>query len=282
MTIANQEQADHWNNSDDVGHWVTEQARYDSMLGPFADIILEGAQLATTDRVLDVGCGCGATTLAAARITTEGLAHGVDLSAPMLERARVDAARAGITNATFEQADVQVHDFDKDGFDVAISRFGIMFFNDPIGAFRNLRGATRSGGRLSFVCWRPMIDNQWMIVPGAALMEHVPPPELGPPGAPGMFAFAEPDYPRHVLESAGWQDITVTARDTSMLVGGRGTLDDGVEFLRSGSMGRTMLKDVDTDTEKRAIESVRVALAPFADEDGVRLGAAVWLVTAQA
>jgi SAM-dependent methyltransferase len=282
MTIANKEQAEHWNNSDDVGHWVTEQARYDAMLAPFADVLLEGAQLTTIDRVLDVGCGCGATTLAAARVSTDGNAHGVDLSGPMLERARADADSAGIHNASFQQADVQVHRFDQDTFDVVISRFGIMFFNEPGAAFRNIRGATRSGGRLSFVCWRPMIDNQWMIVPGAALMEHVPAPDPGPSGAPGMFAFAEPDYPRHVLGSAGWRDITVAARDTSMLVGGRGTLEDAVEFLRTGSMGRTMLKDIDVATEKRAIESVRAALAPFVDADGVRLGAAVWLVTAQA
>src|SRR4051812_26495708 len=109
MAIANQEQADHWNNSDDVGHWVSEQAGYDGMLAPFADIIFEGAQLDAADRVLDVGCGCGATTVAAARIASRGTALGVDLSAPMLERARADAARAGLSNASFEQADVQVH-----------------------------------------------------------------------------------------------------------------------------------------------------------------------------
>ena len=282
MTIANQDQAEHWNNSDDVGHWVTEQARYDGMLAPFTDIILEGAKLTANDRVLDVGCGCGATTLAAAQVVTDGHATGVDLSAPMLQRARTDADRAGLANASFEQADVQVHPFDDDAFDVAISRFGVMFFADPEAAFANLRRATQPDGRLALVCWQPLIANEWMIVPGTALAEHVPPPDLGPPGATGMFAFAEPERPVQILEAAGWRDISVEPRQTQMLIGGAGTLDSAIAFLRNGSMGRTMLTGVDPDTEARAIDAVRAALTPHTDSDGVRLGAAVWLVTARA
>jgi SAM-dependent methyltransferase len=281
MAIANHEQADHWNNSDDVGHWVSQQDRYDGMLAPFTDIILDGAALTRTDRVLDVGCGCGATTLAAARVTSDGHAHGVDLSAAMLERARSDAERVGLRNTSFEQADVQVHPFGDDAFDAVVSRFGTMFFSDAVAAFTNVRRTTRSDGRVAFVCWQPMVANEWMTVPAAALAQHAPLPAPGPRGAPGMFAFADPDDPRRVLETAGWRAVSIEARPTSMLVGGRGTLDDAVDFLRTGYLARTMLAGVDPDTEAAALRSLRTALAPYEVDEGVRLGAAVWLVTAR-
>jgi SAM-dependent methyltransferase len=282
MTIANQDQAEHWNSGDEAGHWVTHQARYDTMLAPFTDIILDSAVLAAGDEVLDVGCGCGATTLAAARAVAPGQAVGADLSVPMLAQARAEAERAGLPNTRFEQADVQVHAFDDATFDAVISRFGIMFFADPVAAFANLHRATRPGGRIAFVCWQPLTANEWLLVPGAALAEHVPLPDFGPPGAPGMFALADPEQPQRILAEAGWHNIAVASRHAPILVGGAGTLDDTIDFLRTGSMGRTMLAGADPDTAARATASVREALAPYADHEGVRLDAAVWLVTAQA
>ena len=282
MNIANQDQAEHWNTGDDLKHWVNDRARFDGMLAPFTDLILEGAQLTSTDHVLDVGCGCGATTLAAARIASRGSAVGVDLSAPMLEVARDDADRAGPGNATFEQADVQVHPFEDGAFDVVISRFGVMFFADPIGAFTNLRRATRPDGRLSFVCWQPLMANEWMTVPSAAMAEHVAFPEPPAPGAVGMFALADAERPAQILDEARWKDISVASRQLSILVGGPGTVDTAVNFLRSGALCRNVLASVDAETEARALEAVRAALAPFAVDDGVRLGSAVWLVTALA
>jgi SAM-dependent methyltransferase len=281
MTIANRDQAEHWNDADEAGHWVDQQVRYDTMLAPFIDMILGGAQLSDGDVVLDVGCGCGATTLAAGRAVGAGRTHGVDLSAPMLERARADAARAGLGNVTFEQADAQVHAFGAGAFDRVVSRFGIMFFDDPVAAFGNLRVAARRGGRLAFVCWQPLIENQWLVVPGAALATVVPMPDLGQAG-PGMFALADPQQARQVLGAAGWSEVSLADRRTPILVGGTGTLDDAVAFLRTGSLGRTVLKDVDPDTEAKAIDAVRAALLPHSTPDGVRLEAAVWLVTAVA
>jgi SAM-dependent methyltransferase len=282
LTIANRDQAEHWNNSAEVGQWVTEQARYDVMLAPFTELLIRGATLGSGDTVLDVGCGCGATTLAAARAALPGHTLGVDLSVAMLQRARADAAAAGLTNIAFEQADAQIHPFEGGAFDVVISRFGIMFFADPVAAFTNLRRATRPGGRLAFVCWQPLVANEWLAVSGAALATVVPLPDLGSPGGPGMFAFADPGRVRDVLADAGWRGITIAERRTAILVGGIGTLDEAVSFLRNGSLGRTMLAGADSATQARAIDAVRTALAPHTDEQGVRLGAAVWLVTAQA
>ena len=150
MTIANDEQARHW-NSDEASHWVTHQADHDRMLAPFTGMLLDAAMLSPGDRVADVGCGCGATTRAAAQAVAPGPVLGVDLSAPMLAQARADARAAGLANAVFEQADAQVHPFGDGSFDTVISRFGIMFFSDPVAAFANLRRATRPGNRLTFV-----------------------------------------------------------------------------------------------------------------------------------
>ena len=283
MSIANADQAEHWNSGEDVAHWVSNQARYDRMNEPFAALILEAAALRPGSQLLDVGCGCGATTLAAARLIAPGQAVGIDLSGPMLAQARASAAAAGLGNAVFQQADAQVHPLEPAKFDSVISRFGVMFFANPVAAFANIRSATRPAGRLAFVCWQPLAANQWLLVPGAALAEHVPPPAgFGSAGGTGMFAFADPDRIRQVLAAAGWRDIEITSEHASILVGGGGSVEDAVGFLRTGSMGRMMLAGADAGTVDRAVASVRAALAPFADADGVHLGAAVWLVQAMA
>ena len=283
MSIANTDQAERWNSGDDAAHWITNQARYDRMNEPFAALILDAAAPRPGGHVLDVGCGCGGTTLAAARLVAPGQATGIDLSGPMLARARAGAEAAGLGNAVFQQGDAQVHPFEPAGFDTVISRFGMMFFADPIAALANIRSATRPGGRLAFVCWQPLAAQEWLLVPGAALAEHVPlPAGFGSGDGPGMFALADPARVGQILAAAGWQDIEVTPEHASILVGGGGSVEDAVEFLSTGSMGRTMLAGADAATADRAVASVRAALAPHADADGVRLGAAVWLVQAVA
>lgn len=250
---------------------------------PFTAMILEAAALRPGSHVLDVGCGCGGTTLAVARLIAPGQTLGIDLSAPMLARARAGAEAAGHGNAVFQQGDAQVHPFAPTRFDAVISRFGVMFFADPVAAFANIRSATRPAGRLVFVCWQPLAANQWLLVPGGALGEHVPPPAgLGSGDGPGMFAFADPDRVRSVLTAAGWRDIEITSEHVSILVGGGGSVEDTVEFLRTGSMGRMMLAGADAGTVERAVASVRAALVPYADAEGVHLGAGVWLVQAMA
>lgn len=277
MDIANTAQAEHWNSGEDLAYWLDNQARVDRMLEPFTALILQAAGLRPGSRVLDVGCGWGATTLAAARLIAPGHAVGIDLSRPMLGRARAGAEAAGLGNAVFEQGDAQVHPLGPAGFDTVISRFGVMFFADPVAAFANIRSATRPAGRLIFVCWQPLAANQWLLVPGAALAGHVPPPAVETGAGPGMFALADPDRLREILAEAGWEDTEITAEHVPMLIGGGGSVDDAVGFLRTGSMGRTMLAGADADTTERAVASLRDALTRYADTDGVRLGAAVWL-----
>ncbi len=283
MRIVNTAQAEQWNSGEDAAHWVSNQARYDRMNEPVTALILEAAALRPGSRVLDVGCGCGGTTLAAARLIAPGQAVGVDLSGPMLARAQDRAEAAGLGNAVFEQGDAQVHPLGPDRFNAVISRFGVMFFADPVAAFANIRSATRPGGRLVFACWQPLAANQWLLVPRAALLEHVPPPAgFGSTDGPGMFAFAEPERVGEILTAAGWRDVEVTSEHVSILYAGGGSVEDAAAFLRTGSIGRTMLAGADPDTVDRAMASVRTALAPYADAEGVHLGAAVWLVRAVA
>ena len=279
MSIANTEQAEHWNTGPGVAHWVANQARYDRMHAPFTALILDAAALRPGGNVLDVGCGCGGTTLAAARLVAPGgQATGLVLSGPMLARAQADAEAAGLGNVAFRQGDAQVEPLEPGRFDTVISRFGVMFFADPVAAVANLRSATRPGGRLVVACWQPLAANQWLLVPGVALAEHLPPP--APADGPGMFAFADPGRLRPILAAAGWRDVEITSEHASILVGGYGSVDDAVEFLRTATQGRTMLAGANAATAARALASVRAALTPFADADGVHLDAAVWLVQA--
>lgn len=279
MRTANRDEVEHWNDSERTGDWVIYQERYDRMLEPFRDPILDAAHLTGGEQVLDVGCGCGATTLAAARAIAPGTAAGVDLSAAMLARARQNAAASDLSNASFEQADAQVHQF-ATSYDAVISRLGVMFFADPVVAFANLLAATKAGGRLAFACWQPLAKNEWLLVPMEALVGHVRLPDPAGPGAPGMFSLAEPDRVRQVLGDAGWREISMADVTRPIPVGG-GTLDEAIAFVRGRSIVRTMFADIDQATQDRAMESVREALATRAGSDGVRLGAAIWLVTAR-
>jgi SAM-dependent methyltransferase len=198
----------------------------------------------------------------------------------MLARARSDAESDGLKNAAFIEGDAQTYDFETGSFDSVISRFGVMFFSDPVTAFANLRRATKRGGKLAFVCWQPLTENEWLLVPGAALAEYVLLPDPGPPDAPGMFAFADPDRVRGLLAKAGWDVTEITSLRPSIQIGGSPSLDEAMDFLRTGSLGRAVLASVDPQTEERAVGSVRAALRPYSDSDGVRLSAAVWVVKA--
>jgi SAM-dependent methyltransferase len=276
----NAEQAEHW-NADEAFHWVAQQERYGAMLAPFGEFVLEASGLRPGDDVLDIGCGCGDTTLAAARLATRGSVLGVDLSEPMLARARQRAQEEGVTNVRFEEGDAQVHPFPPAGLDVAISRFGVMFFEDPQAAFANVARALRPSGRLSFVCWQELGANEWIMIPGMAAAAHVPLPDLGEPNAPGMFALADQDRVAGILAEAGFDDIVIEAAGPPLLVGGGGTLSDAVTFMRESGIGQALLADAERDAAARAVDAVREALAPYVTPRGVELGSAVWVVRAR-
>ena len=198
MTAVNQAQHNTWNG--DSGHrWAADADRRDAVLAPVADALLAATHIQSGESILDLGCGCGATTItAASQAEPGGTAHGIDLSEPMLTVARQRARDAGLTTITFTQADAQTHRLDGAAYDAVISRFGTMFFDDPDAAFTNIGRAVRHGGRLVIATWQPLGRNDWLTVPGTALLRYGTLPD-SQPGAPGMFAQADPDLLRSTL-----------------------------------------------------------------------------------
>jgi SAM-dependent methyltransferase len=278
VPIANADQARVW-DGDEGDHWVAHQARYEAMIGVFTDRLLAAAALAKGDRVLDIGCGCGQTTRLAARQTPSGLALGIDLSTAMLDRARLQAHEDGITNAHFDRGDAQIYPFASEAFDVAISRFGVMFFNDPVAAFTNIRNALRAGGWITFLAWQDLVRNEWITVPATAALAHVPIPELDTPDAPGPFSLADPDRVAHILGQAGYDEITTTPVEASMPLGR--DADDVVSFMAGTDIARTLLEHVDPPTATKALDAVRDALRRREGLDGIALRGAAWLVAAR-
>jgi SAM-dependent methyltransferase len=276
--VANVEQDEYWNSPDQATHWVEHQDRYDAMLAPLERRLHDAAAISASDHVLDVGCGCGTTTRAAARTATAGDALGVDLSSAMLERARALAEQEGLTNVRFVRGDAQVQKFDEAAFDLAVSRFGVMFFGDPTAAFTNLARAVRRDGRTVFLCWQDRLDNEWIVVPTSAAAAYVPLPERSP-DEPGPFALGHSDRVRTILAAAGWRDVNVDEVREPLRLGA--DADDTVAFLRGIGSVRTLFEDVDEATVRRAMDSVREALVSYETPSGVFLGSAAWLVSAR-
>ncbi len=275
--MSNQEQIDYWN-----GHagntWVDSQERMDKMLAPLTSPLIEHAVAAKGERIIDVGCGCGDTSLQLASTGAQVL--GIDISEPMLERARARAQLNGQANAEFSTADAASTPLSAD-HDLIFSRFGVMFFSDPTAAFSNLRNGLNAGGRLCFLCWQPPRNNPWMSTAGAAISEFLPQPETKPdPRAPGPFAFADSDYLNGILDSAGFNNISIEPTTATLHIAD--TLEEAMDSQqRIGPLARA-LAELEGDAQRAALEAAREALADKMTPTGLDLGAACWLVKADA
>jgi len=274
---ANNEQARYW-NTDEAAHWLVHEERYEHMLAPYTDHLLTTAAIGGADRVIDIGCGTGSTTRAAARVATVGDALGVDLSAPMLREAARRTQEEGLTNVRFEHGDAQMHRFRAGAGDVAISRFGVMFFADPVAAFANIARGLRPGGRLVFVCWQNLADNEWIAVPGAAAAPHVAFPPLDDPAGPGPFSLGERDRIAAVLGVAQFTDAIIEPVAEPLWMGS--DVADTVAFLKVTGIGRSLLQDADPAAIARVSEAMQAAPEPHVTPDGLRLRSQAWLVTA--
>lgn len=263
--------------------WVTYQAMLDAQLDPFGRAALDALGVAPGARVVDVGCGCGQSLLELAeRVGPDGHVVGIDVSAPMLERAADRVRAAGYRQVELVEADAQTHPFDPQTADAVFSRFGLMFFADPPAAFTNLHHALRSDGRLAFVCWQPLERNPWMAVPLAAAAAHLPLPPPPPPDAPGPFALGSRDRIAALLAAAGFEQVRIDAFETTLTVGGTTDLETATAFvLQLGGPLATAVREATPETMARVRGAVRESLRPYHDRDGVRMPAASWIVTAR-
>jgi SAM-dependent methyltransferase len=271
--IANTTQARAWNGLEGW-NW----ARYSASRPRDADLVeplVEAAPIRSDTFALDIGCGTGALALRVARAATFGWAVGIDLSQSMIAQARRMATAGWIGNAEFLVGDAQVHPFDASAFDVAVSHFGTMFFDDPIAAFTNIGRALRPGGHLVFVCPGAMADCAWYGVPLGALLGH-PPTATDAPSA--MFSLADPATVQRILTASGFSDIGLTRLDRSLWFGAE--VGDAAWALTGSGPVRRLIELDPTLTEAKARRAIARAITPYASADGVRIPGSHWLVDA--
>ncbi|GGX80646.1 class I SAM-dependent methyltransferase [Streptomyces fructofermentans] len=272
--IVNTHQAEAWNGYEGT-HWADHQSRYDNLNDAANEPLLSAARVGPTDAVLDIGCGNGHLTRLAARRGARAL--GVDLSAPMLERARASAEEEGIAQVSFVRGDAQVHPFAEAEFDVALSRFGVMFFADPVAAFANVGRSLRPGGRLAFICPQAFSRMEQSTV-FAAVAEHVTLPDLSKDTGVGPASFADPERSTGVLREAGFENPVAEAVELPQLWGE--DAQDAADFLFGWGPMRHWLRDTEPAAAERARHAAAEAFRGFMTPSGVRLTARHWLVTA--
>jgi SAM-dependent methyltransferase len=280
-TGPNAAQIEYW-NSEAGPRWVAVQERMDAQLAPFMHAMLDRAAPAAGEQVLDIGCGCGATLLElAARVGPNGSVVGVDVSAPMLGRARERVQANALRNVRLTLADAATHAFPRGTFGLAFSRFGVMFFDAPVAAFANIRTALTATGRLAFVCWALPRDNPSFTVPLAAARPHLPPQPETAPDAPGPFAFADPDRVRGILTAAGYSAVEIARHDTTMRICGPGEIERPARFaVESGPVGRAVA-GAGPDARAAAEQAIAAEFRRIEGPGGIELPARAWLVASR-
>jgi SAM-dependent methyltransferase len=268
------EQAARWNGP--AGHaWVDLQGLLNEMFRPWEELLVDAVAAEHATSVLDVGCGTGSITRAVARRV--GHCVGVDISGPMIETARAHAEQEGVP-ASFIQADAQEHAFGPAAFDAVISRFGVMFFSDPVRAFGNLRSTVRDGAALRCVVWRGPEENPFMTTAERTAAPFLPELPARQPDQPGQFAFADPERVHRVLAESGWAGIDIQPVDAVCALPEKELV---TYFTRLGPLG-TVLPGADERTRAEIVEVVRPAFDPFVQGAEVRYTAACWMVSARA
>jgi len=280
LETVNEGQAEHW-NSESGSVWVEHQETIDASIKEMGDELFERSGLEHGFHVLDIGCGCGTTTIEAGRrVGTDGRVRGLDISGPMLAHAEARAKTEGASNIHFKHGDAQIAKLPQAHFDAAISRFGVMFFADPEAAFKNIATGLKPGGHLSFVCWRSAAENPWMTVPAMAAAQHIE-MKPGDPTAPGPFAFADADRVRSILSSAGYESIEVNPIDKEMNAGSGATLMASLDFFEKLGPLRTAMQGIDGELREKIRASILQAMKAFEVDGEVRMPQRAWHVSAK-
>ena len=281
MSEVNKNQKDFWSGKGgDI--WVERQNAMDTMLSPLGEAALNKLNFNEEENVLDIGCGCGHATLnIAKRIGPSGNVTGLDISEPMLKRAKESAVEMSITNTSFRCVDVQTEDLGDQIYSAAFSRFGVMFFEDSIAAFKNINKSLISGGCLSFVCWQSPALNPWqsLFIQEVKKFTDLPSP---PPRSPGPFAFMESEYVSSILEESKFQDITIEGHEAEVnMFSGRSLSDSVKDYISINPVVTEMLKDSSENQITEITNSVIEAFSPYHSEKGRIFPSATWLVTAK-
>ena len=280
MSDANKDQKDFWSGKGgDI--WVKRQQAMDTMLNPLGEAALKKLELNEDSNVLDIGCGCGNTTLnIAEKIKPSGRVTGLDISKPMLQRAIESAQNRSLENTSFQCLDVQTEDFGVNTFNAAFSRFGVMFFEDPVAAFRNINESLLPRSPLSFICWQSPIQNPWqsLFVQEVKKFIDLPSP---PPRSPGPFAFMESDYVNSILENSNFENVEIVGYEAKVnMFSGRSLSDAVQDYTSINPVVTEMLKDSTVELKERILNSVIEVFSPYFSEKGLIFSSATWIVTA--
>ena len=279
MEDKNAKQKDFWSGKGG-DYWVEKQSEMDIMLNPLGEKALAKLDLQSNSKVLDIGCGCGATTLEIAKIVSEGAVTGLDISVPMLDKAKSEAKIQGIANVDFKVVDVQVEQLAYEEYDSVYSRFGVMFFDDPFEAFKNIFSSVRVGGQLSFVCWQDPSLNPWQSLSLQVIRGYLDMPSP-PPRSPGPFAFHEKDYVKEILEKSGFSNISFDDNQENITMFAGKSLEEASEdYLAINPVVTEMLKDSTDDLKSEIVESLKEAFSEFHRGDGLVFPSATWVVSA--
>ncbi|MEQ1951935.1 class I SAM-dependent methyltransferase [Mesorhizobium sp. CN2-181] len=275
--LPNRDQTELWNKGSGEA-WVDMQALLDRLLEPFGRLVVDAGYPGEGGHVLDIGCGCGATTLAMARrVGGSGHCVGLDISHPLVSAARKRAAAENVANASFVEGDAQVHALEQESYNAVISRFGVMFFDDPVAAFGNIHRSARPGAKLAFVAWRSPAENEFMTTAVRAAAPLLPPMPAPNPDAPGQFAFADKSRVTSILEASGWSKVELQRAEVECQV----SEDDLMTYVtKLGPVGNA-LREADQPTAEKVTAVLRRAFAPFVDVGIARFTAACWLATAR-
>lgn len=275
--IENTEQSEYW-NGDPGRTWVLLEDEFAHAIAGYLSTAIEGVGIQRGQNVLDLGCGGGDTTILAATRSETGEVLGLDLSQPLIERARQKAAEATLPNLRFEVGDCQSYPFAPASFNCAISRFGVMFFSDPVRAFANIRSGISPGGRLSLVVWQSLSENEWLLAVREALAmgRELPLPQ---PDEPGPFSLADPEFTRRILQGADWSNVEFTDLRVPYMAGDDVSI--AFDFLNKQSVTRGLLEELDARTQEQARDNLRTMIENHMTERGVIFQSAAWLVMAE-
>ena len=278
---SNEAQIEFWNG--EVGErWAKRNHIMENMLRPITDALFEHAKINATSAA-DIGCGCGNQTLSLAdHLGGKATVTGFDISRPMLELARKQLAEAPRPGVSFVEADVSQYAFPSGAFDLLFSRFGVMFFDDPLTAFINLRSALAEGGTMLFSCWQGAENNPWIKIPMQAALKHVPPPPKPDPHAPGPFAFADSERVTEIFKQAGFANVRFSPHKVSMNFSESHSLAEGVRILAEVGPISGLIAEQEEPVRDLVYRELETVLAPFYKNNTITLEGNTWFVTASA